>query len=87
MENIYVFVGRCMQKARINRNLTQKHVADQLGIAVSNLSAYESGKRHADLEFIARWTEAIGVNHRYPLEKWNQYLRKSQNPHPDSSEM
>lgn len=51
-----------LKDARINAGLSQKEVADQLGVAKSSYSLYESGKREPDVDKIKKLTQILGVS-------------------------
>ena len=51
-----------LKEARINSGLSQKEVAEQLGVAKSSYSLYESGKREPDVERIKMLAQILGVS-------------------------
>lgn len=51
-----------LKEARINSGLSQKEVAEQLGVAKSTYSLYESGRREPDVERIKKLAQIIGVS-------------------------
>ena len=53
--------GERIKKLRENNNLTQKELANALGITQSALSKYEKGERLIKLQFIKRLSEYFGV--------------------------
>lgn len=73
--SVYEIIGRAMKNWRMRVKLSAGMVAASLEIDTGNFSKYESGQRHADAEFLVRWAHAIGVNPRYPLEKYDEFVR------------
>lgn len=53
--------GERIKRLRENSNLTQKELANALGITQSALSKYEKGERLIKLQFIKRLSEYFGV--------------------------
>jgi DNA-binding XRE family transcriptional regulator len=51
---------RMLIEARIKENLTQKELADRIGIAQSNISRFESGNYNPTLQFIEKILQALG---------------------------
>ena len=51
-----------LKEARLNAGLSQKEVAEQLGVAKSSYSLYESGKREPDVERIKKLAQILGVS-------------------------
>lgn len=60
-DNYVKEVGERIKKLRENNNLTQKELANALGITQSALSKYEKGERLIKLQFIKRLSEYFGV--------------------------
>lgn len=58
---------RILSLLRKERNLSQKQVATDLGIAQALLSHYEKGKRECGLEFLVRAADYYGVSTDYLL--------------------
>lgn len=48
-------------KARIEKKLTQKQLADKLGIAQSALARFESGRTNPTLSFLQKITNGLGL--------------------------
>ena len=46
-----------LKEARLKRNLSQKEVADQIGVAKSTYSLYESGNREPSVQTIKKIAE------------------------------
>ena len=51
-----------LKDARISAGLSQKEVAEQLGVAKSSYSLYESGKREPDVDKIKKLAQILGVS-------------------------
>lgn len=70
-------LGSNIQKYRKEAGLTQKELAETLGVAVGTIQQYELGKRQPRLEMINRIAGALGVGIRrlYPdfqYEEWKK---------------
>ncbi|MFA6463572.1 MAG: helix-turn-helix transcriptional regulator [Candidatus Paceibacterota bacterium] len=48
-------------KARARKNLTQKELAEKIGIAQSALARFESGGANPTLSFLKKVTEGLGM--------------------------
>ncbi|MEK7184662.1 MAG: helix-turn-helix transcriptional regulator [Patescibacteria group bacterium] len=48
-------------KARIEKKLTQKQLANKLGIAQSALARFESGRTNPTLSFLQKVTSGLGL--------------------------
>lgn len=57
-----------LREARKNAGLTQKQVADSLGVTESTYCGYETGKRQPDPVKISRIAGLLGVSGDYLLE-------------------
>ena len=51
--------------ARVNANLTQKQVAETLGVAVSTIKNWESGKTFPKQPMIEKLCELYGIPYDY----------------------
>lgn len=51
-----------LREARIAAGMSQKDVADQIGVAKSTYSLYESGGREPDVRKIKKLAEVLGVS-------------------------
>lgn len=49
-----VNIGDKLKKLRLDNKLTQKQVADRVGVVVSGISAYESGERYPSYEILIK---------------------------------
>lgn len=54
-------ISYCIRKARKGKGLTQKELADKMGISAVNISQLESGTRVPTMETIKRISTALGV--------------------------
>ena len=54
-------IGERLQKIRKDKGLSQKAVADVLGVSVQTVSVYENGKRTPKPETVQRFADALGV--------------------------
>jgi transcriptional regulator with XRE-family HTH domain len=63
MENINM--GEKLKKLRISKKLTQKQVADRLGIAVSTLSGYELEEKHPSYFTLMKLARLYNVSTDY----------------------
>lgn len=60
-EVIILSIGEQIKKARKEKGLTQKQLAEKLNIATNSLSRYEIGERTPDNETIVRIAKALDV--------------------------
>ena len=65
--------GQRLKAARSIRNYTQKQLADLIGMHVSHISQFETGRRHPDLANFTRCANALGVSADYLLGKGSIY--------------
>lgn len=70
-------LGNNIKKYRKEAGLTQKDLAEILGVAIGTIQQYELGKRQPRLEMINRIAGALGIGIRrlYPdfqMEDWKQ---------------
>ena len=54
-------IYNALVKARIEKKLTQKQLADKLGIAQSALARFESGRTNPTLSFLQKVTSGLGL--------------------------
>lgn len=59
--------GNRLKALRIKRRLTQKQLADQVGIAVSAISSYESGNRYPSYDVLISFSRIFHVSTDYLL--------------------
>ena len=63
MENM----GEKLRSLRIEKNLTQKQVADRIGLAISAVSSYESGSRYPTYDTLIKLARMFHVSTDYLL--------------------
>ena len=54
-------IYNALVKARIEKKLTQRQLADKLGIAQSALARFESGRTNPTLSFLKKVTSGLGL--------------------------
>jgi DNA-binding XRE family transcriptional regulator len=54
-------IYNALVKARIEKKLTQKQLAEKLGIAQSALARFESGRTNPTLSFLQKITNGLGL--------------------------
>ena len=47
-------MGDKLKSLRVEKNLTQKQIADRVGVAISAISSYESGARYPSYDVLIR---------------------------------
>ena len=62
-----VNMGKKLKALRIERKLTQKQIADQIGLAVSAISSYESGSRYPSYDVLVKLAHIFQVSTDYLL--------------------
>ena len=62
-----VNMGDKLRTLRIERNLTQKQIADMLGLAISAVSSYESGSRYPSYDSLIKLAHIFHVSTDYLL--------------------
>lgn len=60
-------MGDKLKSLRIEKKLTQKQVADRIGLAISAVSSYESGTRSPSYEVLVRLAHIYHVSCDYLL--------------------
>ncbi len=65
--------GETLKQWRINFNISQKELAEKIGITQSTLSDYERGRRNPGLAFIKKYIEGL-IN--IDFEKGGKYIDK-----------
>lgn len=65
--SLMVNFGKKVKLLRKGRNLTQKQLADMLGVAVSAISSYESGIRYPSYDGLIRLARIFHVSTDYLL--------------------
>lgn len=62
-----VNMGERLKKLRVEKNLTQKQIAERIGLAVSAVSSYESGYRYPSYDVLMKLAEIFHVSTDYLL--------------------
>lgn len=62
-----VNMGTKLKSLRIEKRLTQKQVADRIGLAISAVSSYESGSRYPSYDVLVRLAHIFHVSTDYLL--------------------
>jgi transcriptional regulator with XRE-family HTH domain len=70
-----------IREARLRKGMSQKQVADILGVAVSTYSGYETGKSEPDINKICVFMDALGVDANYLWQDYNQEETKKSPAH------
>ena len=60
-------MGEKLRNLRIEKRLTQKQVAERIGLAISTVSSYESGSRYPSYEVLVRLAHIFHVSADYLL--------------------
>ena len=64
-------MGEKLKSLRIEKKLTQKQVADRIGLAISAVSSYESGTRYPSYDVLVKLARIFHVSTDYLLNKTN----------------
>lgn len=67
-----VNMGEKLKSLRIEKKLTQKQVADRIGLAISAVSSYESGSRYPSYDVLVRLAHIFHVSTDYLLGMTDQ---------------
>jgi transcriptional regulator with XRE-family HTH domain len=62
--------GRYMKREREERGLTQKYVADKIGLTVTQLSRIENGKSGTERDTVILWARVLGLEENDALRKY-----------------
>lgn len=60
-------MGEKLRSLRIEKKLTQKQVADRIGLAISAVSSYESGTRYPSYDVLTKLARIFHVSTDYLL--------------------
>lgn len=60
-------MGEKLKSLRIEKKLTQKQVADRIGLAISAISSYESGARYPSYDTLIKLARIFHVSTDYLL--------------------
>lgn len=58
----YNIIGERLKKARIDKNMTQEKLAEQIDVSVAFLSRVERGTSHINLKKLTQICEILGVS-------------------------
>jgi transcriptional regulator with XRE-family HTH domain len=58
-------MGSKLKALRLEKNMTQKQVADRLGLAISAVSSYEAGTRYPTYDTLAKLSYIFHVSTDY----------------------
>ncbi|MCD8015919.1 MAG: helix-turn-helix domain-containing protein [Lachnospiraceae bacterium] len=67
-----VAMGDKLKNLRLQQNLTQKQIADRIGVAVSSISEYESGVRYPSYDSLVKLARIYHCSADYLLGLSNQ---------------
>ena len=62
-----VNMGNKLRSLRIEKKLTQKQIAERIGLAISAVSSYESGTRYPSYEVLVKLAHIFQVSTDYLL--------------------
>lgn len=62
-----VNMGSKLKSLRLEKKLTQKQVADRIGLAISAVSSYESGSRYPSYDVLVKLARIFHVSTDYLL--------------------
>lgn len=62
-----VNMGKKLHSLRTEKKLTQKQIADRIGLAISAVSSYESGNRYPSYESLIKLARMFHVSTDYLL--------------------
>lgn len=60
-------MGEKLKSLRIEKKLTQKQIADRIGLAISAVSSYESGSRYPSYDALIKLSRIYHVSTDYLL--------------------
>ena len=60
-------MGEKLKSLRLEKKLTQKQIADRIGLAISAVSSYESGTRYPSFEVLIKLSRIFHVSTDYLL--------------------
>nr|MBP3680448.1 helix-turn-helix transcriptional regulator [Clostridia bacterium] len=63
----FTIVGQRLKKARIDKEMTQENLAEQLDVSVAFLSRIERGISHINLKRLSQICSILGVSEGYIL--------------------
>lgn len=63
----YNIIGERLKKARVEKNMTQEKLAEQLDVSIAFLSRIERGSSHINLKRLSQFCTILGVSEGYIL--------------------
>ena len=63
----YTIIGERLKKARLEKNLTQEQLAEQIDVSIAFLSRIERGNSQINLKRLSQVCEILGVSEGYIL--------------------
>lgn len=60
-----VYFGEKLKQLRLEKNLTQKQLAERIGLATSAISSYEAGNRYPTYDVMAKFARIFHVSTDY----------------------
>ena len=72
-------IGERIKQCRLERGMTQKDLAERMGISPICISQYETGKRVPKIETIDRIASAIGVDPAYLSKRGGENMLNVKN--------
>ena len=60
-------MGEKLKSLRLEKNLTQRQIADRIGLAISAVSSYESGSRYPSYDVLVKLSRIFHVSADYLL--------------------
>ncbi len=72
MENIAAEIGARIKKGRIGLGLSQKELADSVGVKATSIAMYENGARTPSIEVFLNLTKTLGISPNYLLGATDQ---------------
>ena len=70
----YNIIGERLKKARIDKNMTQEKLAEQIDVSVAFLSRVERGTSHINLKRLTQICEILGVSEGSILKVYQAIL-------------
>lgn len=70
-DRIQINIGNRIKDLRQEKELTQKELANKLGVGASTIGMYETGKRSLDNEMLTRMSNFFNVSSDYLLCRTN----------------
>lgn len=74
-----------IKEARIKAGLTQKQLAEKVGIATTTLSGYERGASDPDINTLCKIMDVVGVDANFIYQDYNKEDTKK-SPAPEGTE-